>query len=74
MRRFTPCFLLTANCFSIADANAEDLTVAASLGFESHYVFRGVQFAETSIEPAVTLVSIWARGSICRSATMISST
>lgn len=55
MRGFTPCFLITASCFSIADANAEDLTVAASLGFESRYVFRGVQFAETSIEPAVTL-------------------
>lgn len=55
MRNFTPCFLIAAGCFSIADANAEDLTVAASLGFESRYVFRGVQFAETSIQPAVTL-------------------
>lgn len=55
MRSFAPCFLIAASCLSIADANAEDLSVSASLGFESRYVFRGVQYAETSIQPAVTL-------------------
>jgi uncharacterized protein (TIGR02001 family) len=39
-----------------APATAEDeLSITSGLGFESRYVFRGVQFAETSIQPSVTV-------------------
>ncbi len=53
-----PKFLATIAAALVATATpafAGDLTVAASLGFESRYVFRGVQYAETSIQPSVTL-------------------
>lgn len=36
-------------------AHAEDLSISTTLGFESRYVFRGVQFAETSVQPAVEI-------------------
>lgn len=36
-------------------ANAESIDVSTTVGFESRYVFRGVQFAETSIQPAINL-------------------
>ena len=36
-------------------AHAEEFGVSTTLGFESRYVFRGVQFAETSVQPAVEL-------------------
>jgi uncharacterized protein (TIGR02001 family) len=55
MRSFTPCLLIAAGCLSLSPANAEDLSISATLGFESRYIFRGVQFAETSLQPAVTL-------------------
>lgn len=38
-----------------AGAQAENFGVSTTLGFESRYVFRGVQFAETSVQPAVEL-------------------
>ena len=36
-------------------AAAGELGVETTVGFESRYVFRGVQFAETSIQPAINL-------------------
>ena len=36
-------------------ASAGDIGVSTTLGFESRYIFRGVQFAETSVQPAVEL-------------------
>ncbi len=36
-------------------AHAEEFGVSTTLGFESRYIFRGVQFAETSVQPAVEL-------------------
>lgn len=36
-------------------ASAEGIGVSTTLGFESRYIFRGVQFAETSAQPAVEL-------------------
>ena len=55
MRSFAPCLFAVAASLACAPARAGDLSVAAALGFESRYVFRGVQFAETSIQPSVTL-------------------
>ncbi len=36
-------------------ASAEGVGVSTTLGFESRYIFRGVQFAETSVQPAVEI-------------------
>jgi uncharacterized protein (TIGR02001 family) len=36
-------------------AEAGEFSIDSALGFESRYVFRGVQYAETSMQPAVTL-------------------
>ena len=36
-------------------AYAESLSVSTTVGFESRYVFRGVQFAETSFQPAINI-------------------
>ncbi len=36
-------------------AHAEGVSVETAVGFESRYVFRGVQYAETSFQPAITL-------------------
>lgn len=46
-----------ALCFGVMSgtAAAESIGVSTTLGFESRYVFRGVQFAETSLQPAVEL-------------------
>lgn len=38
-----------------APTAAEELSVNTATGFESRYIFRGVQFAETSVQPAVTI-------------------
>jgi len=38
-----------------APAYAETLTVETTVGFESRYIFRGVQFSETSFQPAIQL-------------------
>lgn len=43
------------SAFLNAHASAEEFTVSTVVGFESRYVFRGVQFAETSFQPAVNL-------------------
>jgi uncharacterized protein (TIGR02001 family) len=36
-------------------AVAQELEVSTNVGFESRYLFRGVQFAETSFQPAINL-------------------
>ncbi len=36
-------------------ATADELSISTTVGFESRYIFRGVQFAETSIQPAINL-------------------
>ena len=54
MRSLTPCLFAAASFLATGGVHAEDLSVSAALGFESRYVFRGIQFAETSIQPAVT--------------------
>ena len=36
-------------------AQAESIGVSTTLAFESRYIFRGVQFAETSLQPAVEI-------------------
>jgi len=36
-------------------AAAESLEISTTVGFESRYLFRGVQFAETSFQPAINL-------------------
>lgn len=36
-------------------AVAQELEVSTTVGFESRYLFRGVQFAETSFQPAINL-------------------
>jgi hypothetical protein len=55
MRNLAPCLFTVSGVLCLAPANAEDLSISTSLGFESRYIFRGVQFAETSIQPAVTI-------------------
>lgn len=50
--------LLTAALATTAistSASAETLQVSTTVGFESRYLFRGVQFAETSFQPAINL-------------------
>lgn len=39
----------------LGTVHAADLAINTTVGFESRYVFRGVQFAETSIQPAINL-------------------
>lgn len=39
----------------VTAATAEDIGVSTTLAFESRYIFRGVQFAETSVQPAVEI-------------------
>ena len=38
-----------------ASAQAESLTVDTAIAFESRYIFRGIQFAETSFQPGIQL-------------------
>jgi uncharacterized protein (TIGR02001 family) len=40
---------------SLQAVSAEELSVSTTVGFESRYVFRGIQFAETSFQPAINL-------------------
>jgi len=48
--------LITAALMAITSpASAQDVSVSTTVGFESRYVFRGVQFAQTSIQPAINL-------------------
>lgn len=53
MRSFTLGFVGAVAASGTAQAG--DLTIDSALQFESRYVFRGVQYAETSMQPAVTL-------------------
>lgn len=55
MRNLAPCLLAATMGVIAAPAAAEDLTIASGLGLESRYVFRGVQFAQTSLQPSLTL-------------------
>lgn len=55
MRSFKVACLAGLFMSAAPHAFAENVSVSTSLGFESRYIFRGVQFAETSIQPAVTL-------------------
>lgn len=54
IKTFGPTFLI-AVLASAAAAKAEDLSISTTVAFESRYMFRGVQFAETSFQPAVSL-------------------
>lgn len=54
MMKKTICACAAAMTASGA-AYAESISVSTTVGFESRYVFRGVQFAETSFQPAVEL-------------------
>jgi len=55
MRSVAPSVFIVAAFVAATPASAEGLSVSTSLGFESRYVFRGVQYAETSVQPAATL-------------------
>jgi Bacterial protein of unknown function (Gcw_chp) len=46
---------LGASTSIIGAASAQSVEVSTTVAFESRYVFRGVQFAETSIQPAINL-------------------
>ncbi|MEZ5893756.1 MAG: TorF family putative porin [Parvularculaceae bacterium] len=54
MLRTLSCALALAAA-APAVAHAESLEVSTTVGFESLYLFRGVQFAETSFQPAINL-------------------
>lgn len=48
--------MLTATPFASAiSAHAGEFGISTNVGFESKYVFRGVQFADTSMQPSVEL-------------------
>ena len=53
LRKLACALALSAS--AIAPAAAEELSVSTTVGFESRYLFRGVQFAETSFQPAISL-------------------
>lgn len=53
MRSFISALALTLGTISVA--SAQGFSLSTTIGYESRYVFRGVQFAETSIQPAVNL-------------------
>ena len=55
MRSFKAGVICIVSCLTAAPAFADDVSISAALGFESRYVFRGVQYAETSIQPSVTI-------------------
>ena len=65
MRALLPLFVGVA-CFAGAAACAQPVAVTTTLGLESRYVFRGVQLAEASFQPAVQLgwsgayLGVWA--------------
>ncbi|MBI1364624.1 MAG: hypothetical protein GC153_01530 [Alphaproteobacteria bacterium] len=56
MRRRLSQFVVTAAAIAAAgSASANDLTISTTVGFETRYVFRGVQLADFSAQPAVTV-------------------
>ncbi|MEQ8180024.1 MAG: TorF family putative porin [Amphiplicatus sp.] len=58
--------LIAVGAGAATSAQAGDVGVSTTLGFESRYMFRGIQFAQSSFQPAVTVsldgfyVSAWA--------------
>ena len=44
-----------AGAAMLSPTHAEDFAVSTTVGFESRYMFRGIQFAETSFQPAINL-------------------
>ncbi|MCH6256375.1 hypothetical protein MLD52_07435 [Puniceicoccaceae bacterium K14] len=48
-------FSIAAGAFCTAAVNAEELTADLSLGYESEYVFRGIQLADSSLQAAIDL-------------------
>lgn len=44
-----------AAAFAASAALAGDVSFTTTIGFESRYIFRGVQFAETSFQPAINV-------------------
>ena len=60
MRKFTKFVFTMVSAMipaltALTPANAGELGVSTTVAFESRYVFRGIQFAETSIQPAINL-------------------
>ena len=57
MRQITIIVASVAVCFSANRVEAGDnsINVSTTIGFESRYVFRGIQFAETSFQPAINI-------------------
>ena len=47
--------IVLASLLSISTLSAQELGMSATFAFESEYVFRGVQFADQSFQPAVDL-------------------
>ena len=47
--------LVAVGAGTATSAQAEGVTLSTTLGFESRYLFRGVQFAQASFQPGVTL-------------------
>lgn len=46
---------VTASAAATTAAHAESIGVSTTVAFESRYIFRGVQFAETSFQPGIEL-------------------
>ncbi len=57
MRRQLPCLAAAVVAASAiaGPASAESVSVTTTFAFESRYLFRGLQLADTSFQPAVTL-------------------
>jgi uncharacterized protein (TIGR02001 family) len=47
--------VLGVSMSTISAASAQSVEVSTTVAFESRYVFRGLQFSETSIQPAINL-------------------
>lgn len=52
LRRFFAAFALA---LAAAPASAGPVSVSTSLGFESRYLFRGVQYSAAAVQPAISL-------------------
>jgi len=58
--------IVLASLLSISTLSAQELAMSATFAYESEYVFRGVQFADESFQPAVDIsygdfyAGIWA--------------
>lgn len=49
------CLVAALGALAWGSAAAEELTVSTTVAFESRYIFRGIQVAETSFQPAINL-------------------